>query len=103
MSQASDFASALRFLLSSLERQTSKVPIGLLIRYWEWMTETKFPGKEGGLGEVYNVLKGVDGITIYDHFFVTTRSENDGTSTDDIDIRMLRLSINQMEYFGKYR
>uniref|UniRef100_T1KSE5 Uncharacterized protein n=1 Tax=Tetranychus urticae TaxID=32264 RepID=T1KSE5_TETUR len=86
MAHYPDFDSALRLLLNSLVRQTRKVTIGALIRSWEWMTETKFPSKDLGLDEVHKVLNRVDGIRIYDHFFVTLRQQN--AVADHIELKI---------------
>ncbi len=86
--------SSVRLLLSSLEWQVGvegKVTIGMLIRYWEWLTALTFPDKDQGLTGMHSKLLEVDGITIYDHFFVKLQNHIAGDG-NYIDIGKIKKS-----------
>ena len=66
------FESSVRIILSTLEWHLGfeKVSIGELLEKWKYLTGTEFPGQKDGFHMVIEVLSKVEGIVIYDHFYV---------------------------------
>uniref|UniRef100_T1KSE7 Uncharacterized protein n=1 Tax=Tetranychus urticae TaxID=32264 RepID=T1KSE7_TETUR len=96
MSNFPNFQASVRFLLSSLEEQLEKVPVGVLIRHWEWLTGVEFPFKDEG--RQYLAVSLIPGVKRYDYFFVTLKERREA---DSIDLKQLRKQINELESLGK--